>query len=206
MHQSHGVQGVYDRFARVYDFFFGAILQPGRERAVRKIPATAGLQLLELGIGTGLTAPLYRREWSVVGVDISAPMLQKARQRIIQLGLTGQVRLVQADGVRLPFDNDSFDVVLVPYVMSAVPDPIGVGHEIRRVCKPDGQIILLNHFLSQDSIGARLERWVSPLTRHIGFRTDLSLQWLLNTVGLRPIDVLPVNLPPIWTLVTCVKD
>ena len=136
MHQTPGVQDVYDRFARVYDFFFGAVLQPGRERAIRKIPPTAGLQLLELGIGTGLTASLYRREWCVTGVDLSGPMLQKARQRIARLGLTS-VRLVQADGVQLPFDDDSFDVVLVPYVMSAVPDPIGVGRDIRRVCKRD---------------------------------------------------------------------
>lgn len=200
------MQDVYDRLARVYDVFFGAVLQPGRERAIRKIPTTAGLRLLELGIGTALTAPLYRREWSVTGVDLSGPMLQKARDRIRGLGLGGSVRLVQADGVQLPFDNDSFDVVLVPYVMSAVPDPIGVGREIRRVCKPEGQIVLLNHFLSEDSFGARLERWVSPLTRRFGFRTDLPLQWLLSSVGLRPIDIMPVNLPPIWTLVTCVKE
>jgi phosphatidylethanolamine/phosphatidyl-N-methylethanolamine N-methyltransferase len=90
--------------------------------------------------------------------------------------------------------------------MSAVPDPIGVGREIRRVCKPEGQIILLNHFLSEDSFGARLERWVSPLARRFGFRTDLPLQWLLSSVGLRPVDIRSVNLPPIWTLVTCVKD
>ena len=200
------MQEVYDRLARVYDFFFGAVLQPGRERAIRTIPATAGLRILELGIGTGLTASLYRREWSVTGVDLSGPMLRKARERVTRLGLTATVRLVQADGVWLPFDSDSFDVVLVPYVMSAVPDPVGVGREIRRVCKPDGRIILLNHFLSEDSFGARLERLVSPLTRRIGFRTDLSLQWLLSSVGLRPIDVRAVNLPPIWTLVTCVKD
>jgi phosphatidylethanolamine/phosphatidyl-N-methylethanolamine N-methyltransferase len=196
----------YDRLAKVYDCLFGAILQPGRERAVESITARPGLRVLELGIGTGLTAPLYARDWSVVGVDLSPAMLLQARKRIAELGREHSVRLLQADGARLPFDDESFDVVLVPYVMSVVADPIGVGRELRRVCRPSGQIILLNHFLSQDSLGAKLERWVSPLTSRIGFRTDLSLQWLLNGAGLKPVDVSNVNVPRLWTLVTCVKD
>ena len=200
------VMRAYDRLAKVYDFFFGAILQPGRERAVESIHSRPGLRVLEMGIGTGLTAPLYSRDWSVVGVDLSSAMLLQARKRIAELGLENSVRLLQSDGARLPFDDESFDVVLVPYVMSTVPDPIGVGRELRRVCRPSGQIILLNHFLSQDSFGAKLERWVSPLTRRIGFRTDLSLQWLLSGAGLRPVDVSNVNIPRLWKLVTCVKD
>ena len=199
------VQRAYDRIATVYDFFFGAILQPGRERAVRTIQSKPGLRVLELGIGTGLTAPLYSSDWSVVGVDLSSAMLMQARKRIGELGLES-VQLVHADGARLPFDDESFDVVLVPYVMSVVPDPIGVGRELRRVCRQSGQIILLNHFLSQDSLGAKLERWISPLTARIGFRTDLSLQWLLTGAGLTAVSIMTVNVPRIWTLVTCVKD
>jgi phosphatidylethanolamine/phosphatidyl-N-methylethanolamine N-methyltransferase len=200
------VQRAYDRLARIYDLVFGRILQPGRERAVRSIVSRPGLRVLELGIGTGLTAPLYSRDWSVVGVDLCAAMLVQAQKRISQLGLDNSVRLLQADGARLPFDDESFDVVLVPYVMSVVPDPIGVGMELRRVCRKSGQIILLNHFLSQDSVGAKLERWISPLTARIGFRTDLSLHWLLTGAGLRPTHVSNVNMPRIWKLVTCVKE
>jgi phosphatidylethanolamine/phosphatidyl-N-methylethanolamine N-methyltransferase len=199
------VQRAYDRLARVYDFFFGAILQPGRVRAVRAIRSRPGLRVLELGIGTGLTAPLYSRDWKVVGVDLSPAMLAQAHKRIAGLGLNDAVTLMEADGARLPFGDDSFDVVLVPYVMSVVPDPLSVGRELRRVCRPTGQIILLNHFLSQDSVPARLERWISPVTRHIGFRTDLSLPWLLAGAGLTLIEVASVNMPPIWKLVTCVK-
>jgi phosphatidylethanolamine/phosphatidyl-N-methylethanolamine N-methyltransferase len=199
------VQRAYDRIAKVYDFFFGAILQPGRERAVRTIQSKPGLRVLELGIGTGLTAPLYSSEWWVVGVDLSPAMLMQARKRIAELGLES-VQLVHADGARLPFDDESFDVVLVPYVMSVVPDPIGVGRELRRVCRQAGQIILLNHFLSQDSLGAKFERWISPLTTRIGFRTDLSLQWLLTGAGLTAVSIMTVNVPRMWTLVTCIKD
>jgi phosphatidylethanolamine/phosphatidyl-N-methylethanolamine N-methyltransferase len=199
------VTHAYARLARVYDLLFGAILQPGRVRAVRAIPSKPGLRVLELGIGTGLTAPLYSRNWTVVGVDLSPAMLTQAQKRIMQLGLNQTVTLLEADGAQLPFDDDSFDVVLVPYVMSVVPDPLNVGRELRRVCRPTGQIILLNHFLSQDSLGARFERWISPVARRIGFRTDLSLPWLLAGAGLTLIEVASVNMPPIWKVVTCVK-
>ena len=200
------VQRAYDRLAKVYDFFFGAILQPGRVRAVRSIHSRPGLRVLELGIGTGLTAPLYSPDWFVVGADLSSAMLLQARKRVNELGLDRSVHLLQTDGARLPFDDESFDVVLVPYVMSVVPDPISVGRELKRVCRPSGQIILLNHFLSQDSLGAKLERWVSPLTSRIGFRTDLSLQWLLAGANLTAVSIMTVNVPRLWTLVTCVKD
>ena len=79
----------------------------------------------------------------------------QARKRITELGLNKTVTLLEADGAQLPFADESFDVVLVPYVMSVVPDPLSVGREMRRVCRTDGQIILVNHFLSQDSLGAQ---------------------------------------------------
>jgi phosphatidylethanolamine/phosphatidyl-N-methylethanolamine N-methyltransferase len=132
-------------------------------------------------------------------------MLAQAHKRIDELGTDVHVGLLQADGAQLPFEDETFDVVLVPYVMSVVPDPLSVGRELRRVCRASGQIIILNHFLSQASLGAKLERWISPLTSRIGFRTDLSLHWLLTGAGLMPVDVSAVNLPPIWKLVTCVK-
>jgi phosphatidylethanolamine/phosphatidyl-N-methylethanolamine N-methyltransferase len=199
------VQRAYDRLASIYDLFFGVILQPGRRRAIRAIQPKPGLRVLELGIGTGLTASLYPRDWTVVGVDLSAAMLAKAHERFAKLGDGVHVYLLQADGERLPFDDESFDAVVVPYVMSVVPDPVHVGQELRRVCRRSGQIILLNHFLSQDSLGMQLECWISPLTSRIGFRTDLSLPWLLSRAGLKALDVRTVNVPPIWKLVTCVR-
>ena len=198
--------GVYDRFARLYDVVFGAVLQPGRERAIRSILPKPGLRVLELGIGTGLTIGLYPRNWIVVGVDLSFPMLAEAKKKVAEQHLDKTITLLEANGERLPFNDESFDVVVAPYVMSVVPDPVGVGRELRRVCRPGGRIILLNHFLSQDSLGARLERWISPLTRRLGWRTDLSLPWLLKGAGLTLIHTAAVNMPPIWKLVTCVKE
>src|SRR5688500_11636617 len=200
------IQLIYQRLARVYDFFFGAILQPGRERAVHAIESRPGLRVLELGIGTGLTAPFYCADWIVVGVDLSPAMLERAQKRVTKLGRSRSVHLCVADGARLPFSDESFDVVLAPYVMSVVPDPTSVGRELGRVCRSSGQIILVNHFLSRDPLGAKLERWISPLTTRLaGFHTDLPLQALLRGAGLTPVDVTPVNVPRIWKVVTCVK-
>ena len=200
------IQRAYDRLAGVYDFFFGALLQPGRVRAVRSIPSEPGLRVLELGIGTGLTVPCYPPDWNVVGIDLSPMMLAEAKRNIAKMEPSSVPKLVLADGARLPFGDERFDVVVAPYVMSVVPDAIAVGRELGRVCKPDGRIIILNHFLSDHSIGRRFDRLISPLTSRIGFRTDLSLRSLLTGAGLRAVTVNKVNIPAIWTLVSCVKE
>ena len=200
------VRRAYARLAGVYDLIFGAILQPGRAQAVASVRSRPGLRVLELGIGTGLTAPLYSPQWNVVGVDLSEAMLKRARQRILKLRGHDSVRLVEADGARLPFTDESFDVALVPYVLSVVPDPIGVARELHRICRPSGQIIILNHFLSRDPVGATVERLLCPLTSRLGgFHTDLPLHSLLRGAGLSGCEVREVNVPPIWKLVTCVK-
>ena len=109
------------------------------------------------------------------------------------------------DAGRLSFAADAFDVVYAPYVMSVVPDPVRVALEMRRVCHPNGRIVLLNHFRSGGRFAARLERAISPLTRHLGFRADLDLCALLAAAGLTPLAIERVNVPPIWSLVICGK-
>jgi phosphatidylethanolamine/phosphatidyl-N-methylethanolamine N-methyltransferase len=202
---NEGLRRAYARLATVYDLIFGETLQPGRVSAVRSISGRPGLRVLEVGIGTALTATLYPRDWKVIGVDLSAPMLAKARQHLEANGLTATVKLALADAEHLPFEANSFDVVIAPYVMSVVPNPAAVGRELRRVCAPDGRIIILNHFLSEHPIAAWMERLLLPVASRIGFRTDLSLQQLIESAGLEVTAVHKVNRPAIWTLVTCTK-
>ena len=199
------LQRAYARLARVYDAIFGAALQPGRVSAVRSINGRPGLRVLEIGIGTALTAQSFAPDWKVVGIDLSLPMLSRARARIHALGHRDVITLVLGDAARLPFADSSFDVVIAPYVMSVVPDPLAVGRELRRVCTASGRIIMVNHFLSDDPIAARLEKLVSPIARRIGFRTDLPLTPIVEAAGLEVTAVKKVNRPPIWTLVTCAK-
>jgi phosphatidylethanolamine/phosphatidyl-N-methylethanolamine N-methyltransferase len=131
-------------------------------------------------------------------------MLEKARERVAKKGHRN-VRLVQMDAADLKFADDSFDIVYAPYLISVVPDPIKVVQEMRRVCRPGGRIIFLNHFLSPNPILSRMERAISPLTIHIGFKSDLDLGALLAQANLQPISIEKVNWPRIWSLVTSVK-
>ena len=199
------VTGVYAKLASVYDVVFGPALNAGRRHAVRQMVLRSGDSVLEVGIGTAISAELYPRESRVIGVDLSDSMLDRARQRLQRKGI-GHIRLLQMDAAQLRFPDESFDVVYAPYVISVVPDPVAVAHEMRRVCRPGGRIIILNHFRSTNPVVARIEQLVSPLTLHVGFAADLDLPAFLARAGLRPATIEKVNFPPVWSLVTCIND
>jgi phosphatidylethanolamine/phosphatidyl-N-methylethanolamine N-methyltransferase len=199
------VSGVYDKLASVYDLIFGPTLHPGRLQALKRMDIRPGDRVLEVGVGTGINAALYPKTCSVVGIDLSGSMLEKARERVARKGMT-HVRLLQMDAADLKFADNSFDVVYAPYLISVVPDPIAVAREMRRVARPGGRIVILNHFRSSNPILSRIERALSPFTVHIGFKCDLDLPAFLAQAELSPIMIEKVNLPKIWSLVTCVKD
>jgi phosphatidylethanolamine/phosphatidyl-N-methylethanolamine N-methyltransferase len=114
--------------------------------------------------------------------------------------------LLQMDAADLKFADHSFDIVYAPYLISVVPDPVKVAREMRRVCRPGGRIVFLNHFLSQSPALSRVERAISPMTIHIGFRADLDLPAFLAQAELKPVSIEKVNVPRIWSLVTCVAE
>jgi len=132
-------------------------------------------------------------------------MLEGAQRRLDRHGVRN-VSLKQMDATKLRFPDESFDLVYAPYVISVVSDPVSVVKEMHRVCRKGGRIIVLNHFLSEWRLLARIERMLSPLTVHLGFKADLDLQALLVQAGLRPVSVDKVNFPRIWSLVMFVKD
>src|SRR5262249_24053839 len=199
------VEGVYDKLAKVYDLIFGPTLHPGRLQAIQRMNIQAGERVLEVGVGTGINLSLYPKHSQVTGIDFSSSMLEKARERAMRKRLRS-MRLLQMDAADLKFVDDSFDIVYAPYLISVVPDPVKVAREMRRVCRPGGRIIFLNHFLSPNPILSRGERMISPLTIHIGFKADLDFPAFLAQTELQPISIEKVNVPRIWSLVTCVKD
>ena len=199
------VEGVYDKLAKVYDLIFGPTLHPGRIRAIQRMDIQPGERVLEVGVGTGINLSLYPKQATVTGIDFSSSMLEKARERAARKGL-GNMRLLQMDAADLKFADGSFDIVYAPYLISVVPDPVKVAREMRRVCRPGGRIIILNHFLSPGRLLSRAERLISPFTIHIGFKADLDLPAFLAQADLQPISIEKVNWPRIWSLVTCVKD
>jgi phosphatidylethanolamine/phosphatidyl-N-methylethanolamine N-methyltransferase len=196
---------VYENLSTVYDFTFGPALHPGRVDAIRRMAIRPGDRVLEVGVGTGINAALYPRDCSVTGIDLSSSMLEKAHERIARKGVRN-VRLMEMDAANLKFADDTFDIVYAPYVISVVPDPVAVASEMRRVCRPGGRIVILNHFRSSNAVGAWMERIIAPGAKYLGFKSDLDLPAFLVQAGLEPVSIEKVNVPRIWSLVTCVKE
>jgi phosphatidylethanolamine/phosphatidyl-N-methylethanolamine N-methyltransferase len=199
------VERLYARFASIYNALFGQVLHAGRLEAMRELPLRPGDHVLEVGIGTGLTATLYPSDCNVIGIDLSDSMLREAA-RHVEAQARRNVRLWRMDATSLAFPDETFDVVYAAYVISVVPDPVAALREMRRVCRPGGHIVLLNHFLSTTPVLSKLERLVSPLlTACVGFRSDLDLASLLAHAGLEPVSIRKVNTPKIWSLVRCLR-
>jgi len=199
------VARVYENIAWFYDLTFGPVLHPGRVDAIRRMGIKPGERVLEVGVGTGINTGLYPTDCSVTVIDFSSSMLERARERVANKNLRN-VRLLQMDGANMKFADDSFDIVYAPYVISVVPDPVAVTREMYRVCRPGGRIVILNHFRSKSRVGAWLERMIAPFTLYLGFKSDLDLPAFLVQAGLKPVSIQKVNIPRIWSLVTCVKD
>jgi phosphatidylethanolamine/phosphatidyl-N-methylethanolamine N-methyltransferase len=199
------VERVYEKLAKVYDLTFGPALHPGRVQAIQRMSIRPTDHILEVGVGTGINLTLYPRDCTVTGIDFSASMLEKARERVWRKEVRN-ARLLQMDAADMRFPDDTFDIVYAPYLISVVPDPVRVACEMRRVCRPGGRIVFLNHFLSPNLLLSRAERMISPFTVHIGFKSDLDLPAFLAQAGLEPVSIEKVNVPRIWSLVTCVKD
>jgi phosphatidylethanolamine/phosphatidyl-N-methylethanolamine N-methyltransferase len=193
----------YATYASIYNRLWGRLLHAGRREAVLDLGVRTGDRVLEVGIGTGLTAPFYPSSCTVTGIDSSEAMLREAAR---YLSAWPNIRLERMDAERLRFPDRSFDVVYGAYVISVVADPVAVLKEMRRVCRPGGHIVLLNHFLSLNPVAAALERLISPLTARLGFRADLDLDELLSQAGLDAISVRTVRRTPLWTLVRCRRD
>ena len=116
-----------------------------------------------------------------------------------------RVILKVMDASALDFGEAEFDATLATYVISAVPDPVAVLREMRRVTKPGGTIVILNHFRSQNPVMRRIEDALAPVCAHLGWKTNLALTPLLETVGLTPEVTRRVNLLRGWHLVKCVN-
>ena len=198
------IKRAYAILSPVYDFLFDKVFYPGRVAAIDLLEIKPGDRVLEVGVGTGLNLPLYPRDCEVTGIDISEGMLRKADERVRTYGMTN-TKLMVMDASKLEFPENSFDRVIATYVISAVPDPVKTLLEMRRVCKPSGHLVILNHFKSDNPVIGMFERLLAPVCTKIGFDTELKLMPLLERVALAPEQLHRVNLMNGWRLVRCIN-
>jgi len=198
------VRRAYDLYSPVYDFLFKKIFEPGRIAAVRMLGTPPRGRVLEVGIGTGLNLPFYPPHIDLIGIDLSEGMLRKAQEKVESLRM-GRVALKVMDASAMDFGDGEFDATLATYVISAVPNPVAVLREMRRVTKPGGVLVILNHFRSQNPLMRRIEDALAPVCAHLGWKTNLALTPLLEAVGLTPEVTRRVNLLRGWHLVKCLN-
>src|SRR5215475_10149893 len=177
----------YARWAPVYDLVFGAVFERGREAAIAAAERIGG-RILEVGVGTGICLPDYSRANRICGVDISEPMLRKARERVAALAMTNVEGLWVMDAEHLAFPDESFDVVVAQYVVTTVPNPEATLDEFARVLKPGGEIILCSRVGADAGLRRVLEHGFAPAARKLGWRTEFPfaryVRWAARTDGM----------------------
>jgi len=181
----------YARWAPVYDLVFGAVFERGRHAAVAAA-ARVGGRLLEVGVGTGISLPLYSRDLKICGIDISEPMLRKAHERVAEFALSNVEELRVMDAEHLEFPDASFDVIVAQYVITTVPNPEGTLDEFARVLKPGGEIVLVSRVGAEAGLRRSLEHWFQPAARKLGWRTEFAFeryaQWASRTAGVTLLE------------------
>jgi phosphatidylethanolamine/phosphatidyl-N-methylethanolamine N-methyltransferase len=185
----------YARYAPVYDHTFGWLLSfRGRSMAAGVTNKRPG-DILEVGVGTGISLAYYRKEHRVYGVDVSPHMLARAKKRVARKGLAQVASLEIMDARDMQFADNTFDSVVAAYVMSVVPEPRKVICEIERVCKPGGDVVIVNHFAAEKGLRRTVESLLAPLSDKIGWRADMHVDEILANTSLR--EVKRYTLPPL---------
>jgi phosphatidylethanolamine/phosphatidyl-N-methylethanolamine N-methyltransferase len=188
----------YARWAPIYDRVFGKVFERGRLTAIEAAERIGG-DILEVGVGTGISLPDYSRSNRIVGIDISEPMLRKALQRVAEHKLDNVRALAVMDAEKLALPDASFDVVVAQYVITAVPNPEATLDEFARVLRPGGEIILVNHIGAEQGMRRAFEQGFAPLARRLGWRPEFRFgrlaRWAEQHGGVSVVEHRPV--PPL---------
>ncbi len=195
------VRSAYRRWASVYDTLFGGVSAPGRRRAVAAVNALPGREVLEVGVGTGLALPHYTMQKRVTGIDLSADMLALAHARVEREMLANVVALQEVDAEATGFDDGQFDVAVAMFVASVVPDPRRLLAEMRRVVRPGGTLLFVNHFAATKGPRLAVERAMAPAGRALGWHPDFKTEALLPPEDLARATSTPVPPFGLFTLV-----
>ena len=145
----------YARWAPIYDLIYDKLTEPAARAAVTAVEA-CGPRILEVGVGTGLSLGYYSPLSEVFGIDLSQDMLQRAWDKVARKGLRHVKSLQVMDACHLGYPDESFAAVPAQFLITLVPNPEGALHEMARVLRPGGEIVLVNHFGQPSGLLARL--------------------------------------------------
>ena len=194
------IKKVYHAWSDMYDFFFKKVFYPRQKYAIDSMNIKPGDRILDVGIGTGLSLNCYPDYCEVVGIDLSASMLEKAEEKKKELKLD-HVTLMEMDACDLRFEDNSFDHVIATFVISVVPDPVKALSEMKRVCKTGRPVVLVNHFHSTNKIMAWAEHVSDPICRKLGWRNTLSLTELADEADLQVDSCMRMKKFDLWSIV-----
>lgn len=198
------VARTYRRLAPIYDKTFGKFADAALRQTIARANSFDG-RLLEVGVGTGLALPHYKPGLAVTGIDLSPHMLERARARIAKAGNCNIQALLEMDATKLDFPGGAFDVVVALYVMTVVPDPVKVMHELARVVKPGGHVLICNHFSVERGVRAVVEKRLAGFADVLGFRSDFPLETLMVSDRLKLLSKTPVRPLGFFTLLEFVR-
>ena len=186
------VRKAYRRWAPVYDTVFGKIVEAGVKQAAARANAFSG-KLLEVGVGTGLALRHYGPHLRVTGIDLSTEMLELARKRVKKSGHSNIEALLEMDATSLAFPDNHFDIVVASYVLTVVPNPVEVIHELARVIKPGGAVLIVNHFSVENGLRGAIEKGLAKHASKLGWRSEFKYEALLVSERLRLTSITPVK-------------
>lgn len=174
---------LYSEFAPLYDKIFGKIFYSRLRQVIGDLHIPRGARVLEVGAGTGTSFPAYPRHCEVTGIDLAPDMLAQAAEKIKENGWS-HLKVMKMDALNLDFPDDSFDYVMAFHVVTVVPDPVRMVEEAKRVCRPGGRIVIVNHFTSDFPLLGSLTETLDPVTRRLGWRTNLRLRPFIESTEL----------------------
>ena len=193
---------LYSELAPFYDKVFGKIFYSRLERVIEELDIPAGAKILEVGAGTGTSFPAYPTHCEITGVDLAPDMLARARQKIEENGWS-HLKVMEMNALDLQFPDNSFDYVMAFHVVTVVPDPVRMIAEAKRVCKPGGKIVIVNHFTSDVPLLGSITEALDPITRWLGWRTDLKLKPFIETTQLKVDKAYKLNKTSLYTVLLC---
>jgi phosphatidylethanolamine/phosphatidyl-N-methylethanolamine N-methyltransferase len=196
---------LYAELAPLYDKVFGKIFYNRLEYVIENLGIPPGAKVLEVGAGTGTSFPAYPSHCEVTGVDLAPDMLARARQKIEE-NQWSHLKVLEMDALDLKFPDNTFDYVMAFHVVTVVPDPVRMIEEAMRVCKPGGRVVIVNHFTSDVPVLGLLTRSLDPLTRWLGWRTDLQLKPFIASTNLTVERIYKITKPSLYTVLVGTKD